>query len=43
MDWMSERLEAEYDYLTSDEYIIERVRDEAIYLTEYQEEDDDDE
>jgi hypothetical protein len=35
MDWMSERLEAEYDYLTSDEYIIERVREGIIDLSEY--------
>jgi len=45
MDWMSERLEAEYDYLTSDEYIVERVREGVIDLSEYtnQEEDDNDE
>jgi hypothetical protein len=45
MDWMSERLEAEYDDLTSDEYIIERIREGVIDLSEYinQEEDDDDE
>jgi len=41
MDWMSNRLEAEYDDLTSDECVIERVREGAIDLTEYQEEDDD--
>ena len=43
MDWMSERLEAEYDDLTSDEYVIERVREGIIDLSEYinQEEDDD--
>jgi hypothetical protein len=41
MDWMSEWLEAEYDDLTSDEYIIERIREGVINLSEYQEEDDD--
>jgi len=41
MDWMSERLEAEYDYLTSDEYVIERVREGVIDLSEYKEEDED--
>lgn len=43
MDWMSDQLEAAYNDLTSDEYVIERVREEIIDITEYinQEEDDD--
>jgi hypothetical protein len=35
MDWMSERLEEEHDDLTSDEYVIERVREGVIDLSEY--------
>jgi len=35
MDWMSDRLEATHDYLTSDEYVIERVREGVIDLSEY--------
>jgi hypothetical protein len=35
MDWMSERLEAAHDDLTSDECVIERVREGVIDLSEY--------
>jgi hypothetical protein len=35
MRWIYRRLEAKYDYLTSDEYVIERVREEAIDLSDY--------
>jgi hypothetical protein len=35
MDWMASQLEAESDYLTSDEYVIERVREGVIDLSEY--------
>lgn len=41
MDWMADQLEATYDDLTSDEYVIERIRDGAIDLSEYQQEADD--
>jgi hypothetical protein len=41
MDWMSERLEAAHDDLTSDENIIYLVREGIIDITEYQEEDED--
>ena len=40
---MASKLEAEYDDLTSDEYVIERVREGILDLTEYQQEEDDDE
>jgi hypothetical protein len=35
MDWMASQLETEHDDLTSDEYVIERVREGVIDLSEY--------